>query len=630
MNVSFIDTKDLYMFNTGQLFQAYRVFGSHQGIWNGTEGTRFAVWAPRATAVSVVGDFNEWNGLSHPMTLVEQTGVWMTFIPGLEEGTAYKYELRTQQNELLLKADPFAYHAERRPGTASIVKRLDKFTWKDEMWQSQKKKKSSYEGPMLIYEVHLGSWKIKGKEDFYTYQELAHDLINYVVEMGYTHIELLPLSEHPLDASWGYQATGYYAATSRYGSPEELMELVNRAHERGIGIILDWVPGHFCKDNHGLRLFDGSPLFEPADSRLAEKPLWGTLSFDFSKTEVQSFLISNALFWLDVFHIDGLRVDAVASMLDRNFDKPESMHTFNESGSSEYSEAVQFLKRLNETVQQYFPGALVMAEDSSNYPRVTSASDANGLGFIYKWNMGWMNDMLRYMSYPPEFRPLHHTLLNFAMMYAYSERFVLPLSHDEVVHGKLSLLDKMPGAYEQKFANLRLFLSFWIGHPGKKLLFMGGELAQFAEWKDADQLDWPLLRYDSHRNFHRFSRQLNHLYTSHPALWELDFEQEGFEWIDPDNAEQCVASFVRYGRGLTKPLVFICNFSVNAYDKYRIGVPESGVYRMLFCTDEQQYGGAGIYDYEKKIMAEEVYMHGREHSIEFALPGLSCMIFSAN
>jgi 1,4-alpha-glucan branching enzyme len=481
---------------------------------------------------------------------------------------------------------------------------------------------------MLIYEVHLGSWKNKGKEIFLTYQELASELVQYVVDMGYTHIELLPLSEHPLDASWGYQATGYYAATSRYGTPEGLMELVNQAHNRGVGVIVDWVPGHFCKDDHGLRLFDGTAMFEPDDWRLAEKPLWGTLSFDFSTTEVQSFLISNAIFWLDVFHIDGLRVDAVASMIDRNFDKPESMRTYNEYGGGEYLEATSFLKRLNETVSTHFPDAIMIAEDSSDYPLVTTPSEGGGLGFSYKWNMGWMNDMLQYMCLPPENRPEHHTLLNFAMMYAYNERFVLPLSHDEVVHGKRSLLDKMPGSYEQKFANLRLFLAFWIGHPGKKLLFMGGELAQFAEWKDADQLDWHLLEYDAHRSFRHFSRELNHLYTSHAALWQLDFEPEGFQWIDPDNAGQCILTFIRYGSDRTKPLVFICNFSTRNYDKYRIGVPGPGTYRTLLCSDDPVYGGAGIYDYAGTIVADDAYMHQREHSIEFALPGLTCMIFS--
>lgn len=631
VNVNLVDTKDLFLFNTGELFEAYRVFGSHHGVWDGVEGVRFVVWAPHAEEVRIVGDFNGWHGSGHRMQRMGDTGVWLGFVEGLGEGAVYKYEVATLAGTRL-KADPFAFHAERRPATGSIVKRLDRFRWTDEAWQARKRSQpdASRERPMLIYEVHLGSWRYRGREHFYTYEELATELVDYAVEMGYTHLELLPLAEHPLDASWGYQATGYYAATSRYGTPEQLMALVNRAHECGLGVILDWVPGHFCKDDHGLRLFDGTPLYEPADSRLAEKPLWGTLAFDFAKTEVRSFLISNAMFWFDVFHFDGLRVDAVASMLNRNFDKPESMRTYNEDGGSEYKEAIYFLKKLNETVSRYHPGTLMMAEDSSDYPLVSARTADGGLGFAYKWNMGWMNDMLRYMQLPPEERRHHHQLVTFSMMYAYSERFVLPLSHDEVVHGKRSLLNKMPGDYNAKFANLRLFLAYWMAHPGKKLLFMGGELAQFAEWKDAEELDWLLLGYDSHRRFQRFARTLNRLYTSHPALWELDAEPSGFQWIDADNAQMSVIAFARCGRDPQAPLVVVCNFSDRAYDRYRVGVPLPGRYEQVLDTDVDPFReGSGapsgpLPQYE----AEPIRWHGSGTSIEFALPGLSCLMFA--
>ncbi|WP_246067106.1 1,4-alpha-glucan branching protein GlgB [Paenibacillus koleovorans] len=625
MNVNLVDMKDLYLFNTGELYEAYKVLGAHYGVWDGAHGVRFAVWAPNAASVSVAGEFNGWQGDRQPMERLGDTGVWFAFVPGLGEGTAYKYEIVTPQGEKRLKADPFAFHAELRPGTASVVRRLDRFVWTDGDWRSRSRSATPWDHhqrPMLIYEVHLGSWRNRGREQFYSYSELAVQLVDYVVELGFTHIEILPLTEHPLDASWGYQATGYFAATSRYGTPEQLMELVNRAHERGIGVILDWVPGHFCKDDHGLRLFDGTPLYEPADPRLAEKELWGTLAFDFAKSEVVSFLLSGAMFWLDVFHIDGLRVDAVASMIDRNFDKPEPMRTYTEDGGSELREAVRFLRKLNETVHSRYPAALMMAEDSSSYPLVSMPVYAGGLGFGYKWNMGWMNDMLRYMELSPDSRRHHHRLLTFSMMYAYSERFVLPLSHDEVVHGKRSLLNKMPGSYDEKFAQLRLFLAYWIGHPGKKLLFMGGELAQFDEWKDAGQLDWMLLDYPHHRSLRQFMQALAHLYRSYPALWEADDDPAGFEWIDPNNAEQSVVSFVRRARGASPPLVFVCNFSNREYAGFRIGVPAPGMYRRVFSTSPLPYTEKG----EHVLQAQASTWQGRDYSLEFPLPALTCLI----
>jgi 1,4-alpha-glucan branching enzyme len=623
--------EDLYLFNNGALREGYRVFGAHPGEREGVFGVQFAVWAPYASAVRVAGDFNGWNGARHPMQRIGTTGVWAAFVPELSEGAKYKFEIVTPQGRTLLKADPFAFQSERRPGTASVVKRLDGFGWTDDAWRERQRSAESYRQPMLIYEVHLGSWKRKGREWFYTYRELAAELVDYAANMGYTHLELLPVAEHPLDASWGYQTTGFFAATSRYGPPEQLMELIDRAHDRGIGVILDWVPGHFCKDDHGLRRFDGSALYEPADLRLAEKPLWGTLAFDFAKTEVQSFLISNALFWLDMFHMDGLRVDAVASMMDRNFDKPEHMRTYNADGGGEYPEAIGFLRKLNEAAFHYNPGVLMMAEDSSDYPLVTAPVYAGGLGFNYKWNMGWMNDMLLYMRMAPDDRVHHSELLTFSMMYAYREQFVLPLSHDEVVHGKGSLLNKMPGDYGGKFTNLRLLFAYMIGHPGKKLLFMGSELAQFDEWKFAEQLDWPLLEFELHRKFHRFARDLNRFYVAQPALWELDYEREGFEWIDPDHGRQSVVSFIRYGKGRTKPLVFVCNFSAHSYGNYRIGVPGAGEYKPVFTTENEAYGGAErARSAAETFVAETMPWQGCKYSIEFSLPKLCCIIFMAN
>ncbi|MDF2717936.1 MAG: glgB, partial [Paenibacillus sp.] len=436
----YITSDDLYLYNHGQLFRAYRTFGAHLCRIGGAKGVRFTVWAPNANEVSVVGDFNEWKGAGHRLQRNGTTGVWSGFVPDIQEGTIYKYELVDRQGGKRLKADPFAFQAELRPGTASVVARLDAFRWNDASWMRRKRKYPPYERPMLIYEVHLGSWRLDAPEQFRTYRQLAEELVDYVESRGYTHIEVLPLTEHPLDLSWGYQTTGYYAATSRYGPPEGLQTLVDSCHRRGIGVVLDWVPGHFCKDDHGLRLFDGTPLYEDADPGRAEKPLWGTLAFDFAKPEIHSFLISNAMFWLDVYHIDGLRVDAVASMIDLHFDKPPELRTYNRHGGTEHLEALEFLRKLNETVFRFYPDSLMIAEDSSAWPGVTAPTYKGGLGFNYKWNMGWMNDMLRYMETDPVRRPDRHSLVTFSMMYAYSENYMLPLSHDEVVHGKRSLL----------------------------------------------------------------------------------------------------------------------------------------------------------------------------------------------
>lgn len=614
---------DLYLFNTGELFHAYRTLGAHPSSHDGKDGVRFAVWAPHARSVHVTGNFNDWNPTSHPLAQIGSTGVWAAFVPEACVGSRYKYAITTPDGKLQLKADPFAFQSELRPYTASIVAAIEGFKWRDERWLAYRRRNPPYESPMLIYEVHLSSWRMDAPEQFRTYEQLATELVDYVASNGYTHIEIMPIMEHPLDGSWGYQTTGYYAPTSRYGPPEGLKQLVDRCHERQIGVILDWVPGHFCKDDHGLRRFDGTPLYEDADDRRAEKPLWGTLAFDFGKPEVVSFLISDAIYWLDVFHFDGLRVDAIASMIDLHFDKPEALKTNNKYGTTEHLEALSFLRKLNETVFRYFPDCLMIAEDSSAYPAVTMPVYSGGLGFNYKWNMGWMNDMLRYMETDPAHRSRHHNLLTFSLTYAYSENYVLPLSHDEVVHGKRSLLHKMPGSYEQKFANLRLFYGYWMTHPGKKLLFMGGEFGQFDEWKDFAGLDWDLLRYPLHDSMSRYVRELNRVYRETPALWELDHSPEGFRWVDVNNAEQSIVSFLRFSRCPdSSPVLSVCNFSARSYTNYRIGVPKPGTYRLKLSSDEADFGGTGAFDF-KEVSAEPIPMHGSPCSIEVPMPALS-------
>jgi 1,4-alpha-glucan branching enzyme len=620
-----INMDDLYLFNHGCLFEAYRVLGAHLIEWHGRRGCRFAVWAPHAVEVNVIGSFNDWARDGLRMEQAGSTGVWLVFAAGVSEGDAYKFKIKTRDGRTIEKADPFAFRSDLRPGTNSIVTDLTDISWTDADWQARKQNRPSTNRPMNIYEVHLGSWKVHGEEWFYTYDELAVELVDYAAEMGYTHLELLPLAEHPLDGSWGYQATGYYAATARYGTPQGLMRLVNRAHERGIGVILDWVPGHYCRDDYGLRWFDGEPLFEPPDERMADKPLWGASAFNFARTEVRSFLISNAVFWLQKYHVDGLRVDAVASMLDRNFDKPPSMWTWSQNGDSRNEEAVQFLRQLNEVVSSYVPGALMIAEDSSDFPQVTASTANGGLGFTYKWNMGWMNDMLRYMQLEPSIRPKSHRLLTFSMMYAYSERYVLPLSHDESVHGKKSLLNKMPGDYEAKFANLRLFMAFMMGHPGGKLLFMGGEWAQFDEWYDRRGLDWELLSFEMHRSFLHFMKELNLLYRREPALWERDDDPSGFAWIDVDNAAQSVVSFTRSSASGKRTLVFVCNFQDQSYEAFRVGLPKPVVYTELISTQDQAFGGWQP-SIRRQYQAETKAWQGRSYSAELVLPALSAVI----
>lgn len=625
-----VSSDDLYLFNTGQLFRAYRTFGAHLMEFDGQQGVRFVLWAPNAREVSVIGDFNDWHDSARIVRLspIGTTGVWAGFGQGLREGERYKYEIVNADGARQLKSDPFGFRNELRPNTASIVTSLQHYAWQDREWIDDRKKNPPYSKPMLIYEVHLASWRMDAPEQFRSYEQLAYELVDYVCSMGYTHIEVLPLTEHPLDRSWGYQATGYYAATSRYGPPEGLMKLVDQCHRRGIGVLLDWVCGHFCKDDHGLRLFDGTALYESPDFRRAEKPLWGTLAFDFGKPQVQSFLLSNALFWLDVFHIDGLRVDAVASMIELNFDKPDSMRTLNRYGGTEDIEALQFLRKLNETVFLYYPESLMMAEDSSSYPAVTSPTYLGGLGFNYKWNMGWMNDMLRYMETDPAHRSSRHDLITFSLHYAFSENYVLPLSHDEVVHGKRSLLNKMPGDYNEKFANLRLFYGYWITHPGKKLLFMGGEFGQFDEWKDYAGLDWSLLQYPLHDSMNRYVKELNRMYLDNSALWESDHAQGGFEWIDVNNASQCMLSFQRNDRTSDSPSISVCNFSRETYPVYRVGVEKPGSYRLLLNSDRADYGGVGN-EMPSRVLAQNIPLHGKSYCIEIPVPALSILLWKS-
>jgi len=618
-----IFTEDIYLFHEGTLYRSYLTLGSHPVLEDGQSGVRFTVWAPNAQQVSIASEWNRWNGENDLLYKIPESGFWTRFFPGVEEGTFYKYEITGSDGVKSLKADPYAFYAEVRPATASIVKSISGYTWHDGDWQHSRR--ALYRRPVNIYELHFGTWRQKEDGLFYTYREMADILIPYVLSMGYTHIELMPIAEHPYDLSWGYQITGYFAPTSRYGKPEDLMYFVDRCHQAGIGVLLDWVPGHFTKDEHGLRRFDGTALFEYEDEAKAEKPGWGTLSFDFGKPEVRSFLISNALFWMDMYHFDGLRVDAVTSMLRLDFEKPEGQHPLNEFGSIENIEAIDFLRQLNKAVFHFYPYALMMAEESSSWPGVTSPVHVGGLGFNYKWNMGWMNDSLGFMETDFGERPKHHHLLTFPIWYAFQENYTLPLSHDEVVHGKKSLLGKMPGSYEQKFAGLRILLGYLMTSPGKKLLFMGGEFGQFIEWKDQAELDWLLLDYDMHRKMLEYTRVLNHFYLREPALWENDHSGSGYQWINPHDSNQSVICYLRKGQRASDTLLIVINFQPVRREHYRIGVPQSGTYVEMFNSNEEAYGGAD----RKRIAplhSEPKHWHDCPHSMELILPPLSIMI----
>ncbi len=617
---------DRYLFNRAIHYRAWEKMGAHSTTSRETAGVHFSVWAPNAVRVSVVGDFNRWDGRRHPMQLHEDAGVWELFVPDLDRGEIYKYEIKDRAGNVFMKADPYARRCELRPQTGSVVAGRLEHDWGDADWLEQRRETDWQKRPMLVYEVHPGSWRRESDEGgegdrVMTYRELAAELIPYVLERGFTHLELMGIQEHPFDGSWGYQVTGYFAPTARYGSPEDFMHFVDQCHRQGLGVILDWVPGHFPKDAHALAEFDGTALYEHADPRQGEHPDWGTKVFNYGRMEVQSFLISNALFWLDVYHLDGLRVDAVASMLYLDYSRAEGQWIPNRYGGRENLEAVEFLKHLNSAVHERCPGALMIAEESTSWPRVSGALEDGGLGFDFKWNMGWMHDTLSYLGHEPVHRKHHHDELTFTTIYAFSESFLLPFSHDEVVHGKGSLLSRMPGDEWRRFANLRLLYTFQATFPGKTLLFMGSELGQWNEWNDAASLDWELLEHDPHRGVWDLVRDLNRLVRSRGALHELDAEPTGFRWINGADAENSVWTFIRQGEAEDDHLVVVLNFTPEVRHGYRIGVPAAGPYRELLNSDDKKYSGSGVTNAEVTPEAEEYF--GFPYSCEITLPPLA-------
>lgn len=623
MNLSQLTEYDTFLFHQGTSCRAYEMLGAHLTEENGVKGVRFTVWAPDASEVSVVGEFNHWDTRVNKMARIADGEIWKLFIPELKEGDVYKYAILPQHGgPHIMKADPYGYYAEVAPATASRVYDMNHYEWQDAAWQEKKRSGQSYGQPMLTYEVHLGSWRRTPEGDQLSYREMAEQLINYVREMHYTHIEFMPLCEHPYEGSWGYQATGYYAATSRFGEPDDLRYLIDKAHQAGIGIIMDWVPGHFCKDDPGLRDFDGRNLYESDNPQRADNAGWGTTNFDYGRTEVQSFLISNAIFWMDQYHIDGLRIDAVANMLYLDYGRKSGEWQANKYGGNGNLEAINFLHKLNETVFREYPQALMIAEESTSWPKISKPVYDGGMGFNYKWNMGWMNDTLSYFSLDPIYRKWHHDKITFSMMYAFSENFVLPLSHDEVVHGKCSLINKMPGDYWQKFAGLRAFFGYWMAHPGKKLLFQGGEFGQFIEWKWDSSLDWHLPeKYEMHTKMLEYSKNLNKFYVENKALWQVDFDWGGFEWIDCDNANDSMVSFIRRADD-GDFIVVICNFTPAVRHGARFGVPQAGVYEEVFNSDAAEFGGSNVLN-ENDIPSQEVAWHNKGQSVQVTVPPLA-------
>ncbi len=622
-NHTVVDPKDVFYFHEGTHQRAYQFMGAHLTEEEGKRGVRFTLWSPHAKEIRVIGNFNHWDGYQYKMESVKDSNLWSLFIEGVQEGNLYKYEITTPEGKNIRKADPFGFYTEHRPGTASIVQGLSHHRWQDEKWEREKSRKTLYNKPLSIYEVHLGSWKKNYEGKVLTYREMAEELVNYVDAMGYTHIELLPIMEHPLDESWGYQTTGFYSVTSRYGTPTDLMYLIDACHQKGIGVIVDWVPGHFCKDEQGLAYFDGKALFEYDDFSRANNKGWGTLNFNLGRLEVQSYLISNAMFWLEVFHVDGIRVDAVSNMIYRDFGKDPGEWSVNHLGGRENLEGISFLQKLNETVFRNFPGALMMAEESTAFPKVTHPTDRGGLGFNFKWNMGWMNDTLKYMKKDPVYRKAHHHKMTFTMTYTYTENFILPLSHDEVVHLKKPLLEKMPGDHWQKFANLRAYFGFMFGHPGKKLNFMGSDIAELREWDPKRSLDWGLLQRKEHQSYHKFKKSLLHFYKKEPALWEQDHHPGGFQWIDADDMDHSVYSFIR--RSQREELIVICNFTPVVREGYTVKLPKQGEYQEVFNSDRKEYGGSGVTNegiYQTREITGEDFWEGE---ILITLPPLAAI-----
>ena len=619
---------DLHLMGEGTHYKKYERMGAHLKEVEGVRGVAFALWAPNAKRVSVVGNFNKWDGRRHPMRVRGGSGIWELFIPGLAEGETYKYEIKSHYNEFVgLKADPYAFSSEVRPKTASLVADINRYQWHDEEWMANRPTRQGLSTPISIYEAHLGSWRRMPEEGnrMLTYRELAHQLVEYVRQAGFTHIELLPVMEHPLDESWGYQVTGYFAPTSRHGTPEDFMYFVDYCHQNGIGVILDWVPAHFPTDAHGLAYFDGTHLYEHADPRRGEHKDWGTRIFNFGRNEVRNFLWTSALFWLEKYHIDGLRVDAVASMLYLDYSRKAGEWIPNQYGGNEDLDAISFIKRFNELTHERHPGVLTIAEESTAWPGVSRPVYVGGLGFSLKWNMGWMHDTLLYFSKDPIHRKYHHNNLTFSLLYAFNENFALVLSHDEVVHGKKSLLSKMPGDTWQQFANLRSLYAYLYAHPGKKLLFMGGEFGQWIEWNSNASLDWNLLDYEPHRRLKQMMADLNALYRAEPALYEIDFEYPGFDWIDFRDADHSIIAFIRRPKDRSRYLVVICNFTPEPQYHYRVGVPDACFHREALNTDATQYGGSGLTN-QPGIQAAPMPWQSQPCSLELTLPPLGVVI----
>jgi 1,4-alpha-glucan branching enzyme len=639
---------DIHLFAEGNHHRIYEKLGAHLMEVNGVKGVYFAVWAPNARNVSILGDFNYWDGRKHQMAK-RGNGVWELFIPDLDVGEHYKYEVKNQDGHIYEKSDPYGFQSEVRPKTASIVTNLDDYTWNDEEWMERRRNTEALSQPISVYECHLGSWlhaaasepaqlpngetepvvvvsELKSEARFLTYRELAEKLIPYVKDLGFTHIELLPIAEHPFDGSWGYQVTGYYAPTSRFGTPEDFMYFVDQCHQNGIGVIVDWVPGHFPKDGHGLAFFDGTHLYEHSDPRKGEHKEWGTLVFNYNRHEVRNFLVANALFWFDKYHIDGMRVDAVASMLYLDYCRKEGEWVTNDYGGRENIEAADFLRQVNNLLFSYFPGVLSIAEESTSWPMVSWPTYVGGLGFNLKWNMGWMHDMLDYFSMDPWFRQFHQNNITFSMWYHHSENFMLALSHDEVVHGKSNIIGKMPGDRWQKFANVRCLFTYMFAHPGKKTLFMSMEFAQWSEWNVWADLEWQLLQYEPHAQLKQFMGDLNQLYKSEPSLYTQDFEEPGFEWIDCSDNRHSVVSFLRRDKLSDEFVVVVCNFTPQPHSHYRVGVPVHGFYTELFNSDSGKYGGSNMGNLGGK-WADEWWFHGRPYSLDLCLPPLAVLVF---